>query len=116
MRLSEAKNEDAIELIADLIEPASEIFSDKEVAQAGRDNNKAKAVKIALKNHSKAVVEILARLDGVEVNDYNKNVIEMTVELLNLLNDKELIEVFQSQGQEQTLFGSATENTEADEK
>lgn len=96
MKLSEFKNEDALDLIADLIEPATQIFADPEISSAR--NNKARAVKIAIKNHKDSVIEILARLDNIPVEEYNKNVVQMTLDLLELLNDDELMEVFSSQG------------------
>lgn len=115
MRLSDFENEDALELIADLIEPAAEIFSDQAIAEAGRKGRKVEAVKIALKKHKKSVIEILARLDNVPVEKYSKNLVGMTIDLLELLNDKALMEVFRSQGQKvaETSSGSASENTEA---
>lgn len=117
MKLSDFKNEDALDLIADLIEPASEIFSDKAIAEAGRSGQKAKAIKIALKEHKKSVIEILSALDNVPVSEYNKNVAQMTVDLLDLLNDDTLMQVFTSQGQKvaENVSGSAMENTEETE-
>lgn len=117
MKLSEFKNEDAIDLVADLIEPASLIFSDSAIADAARSGNKVKAIGVALKNHKKSVIEILARLDNTDVESYDKNVIQMTLELIELLNDSDLMSVFGFQGQmkEEMSSGSAMENIEGKE-
>ena len=107
-------NEDALELFADLLEPAAEIFTDKEVVEILQSGEKPiKAVKIAIKNHKSAVIEMLARIDGIEPEDYKVNIISLPVKLLNLLNKPELQDLFTLQGQEIDVgsSGSATENT-----
>lgn len=111
--MSKRSNEDALELFADLIEPAAEIFADAEVAEIMRSGALAKAVKVAIKNHKSAVIEILARIDGVEPKDYQVNVLSLPVKLINLLNKPELQELFTPQGQENAVgsFGSATAST-----
>lgn len=117
MKITEIENEEALDLLADLIDPASEIFTDEEVREEARNGkNKLKLVKLILKKHKTAIIQILARLDGKQVNEYHANLILMTKQLLEILNDKELLEVFISQGQkmDSTSSGSATENIEAE--
>lgn len=113
MKLSEVKGEAAMEMLADLIEPAGEIFGDKGVAEAYRKGNKLGAVKVAIKNHKKAVIEILAVLDGVPVEEYCPNLFSLPVKLLEILNDKDLLQLFTLQGQtgDATSSVSASENT-----
>lgn len=112
-KLSDFKGEEAFDLLADLIDPMGDIFSNGEFLQAlGTDNKKA--LKSLLKNNRKSVVEVLARLNEVPVEDFQYNVATLTVQCLALMNDKELLSVFTSQGQieEEDASGSATENTQ----
>ena len=115
MKLSEYKDEAALDLLAELIAPASEIFSDEDVRNAVEGNNKATAVSLAIKKHKKAVMAILAALDGVPVEEFHCNVLTLPLKLLELLDDPETMRLFTSAGQreENTLSGSPTENTEA---
>lgn len=118
MKITEIENEEALDLLADIIDPAADIFTDEEVREEFRNGkNKVKLVKIILKKHKASIVQIMARLDGKQVDEYHANIIVMTKQLLEILNDKELMEVFISQGQtvDSTSSGSATENIEADE-
>ena len=59
MKLSEIKGEAAINVIAEIIEPATEILSDPKVKFAARAKNIAGAASIALKNHPKAALHLL---------------------------------------------------------
>ena len=113
MKLSEYQGEAALDLLADLIEPAGEIMSDKEIGEVFKDN-RFKAIGMAIKNHKKAVMKILATMDGVPVEEYKCNVLTLPVKILELLNDPELIRLFQYQGQtgDANSSGSASVNTE----
>ena len=113
MKLSEVKGEAAIDMLADLIEPAGEIMGDPNVADASRNKSRLAAVKVAIKNHKKAVIEILAVLDGIPVEEYEPNIFSLPVKLLEILNDKELAQLFTLQGQtgDATSSVSASENT-----
>lgn len=106
-------NEDALEIFADLLEPASEIIGDAEVKDLFRANERMKAVKVAIKKHKSAIIEILARLDGEEPENYKIGIFTLPAKVLNLLNQPELQELFtgQSQNAEGASSGSATENT-----
>lgn len=111
MRLSEIKGERALDVIADIIEPISEIMADKEVAKTMRSGKKSKAISLAIKNHKKAVVEVLAALDGKSVDEYECNILSLPKQILDIVNDPAVIELFTSQTQQtSTPFGSATEN------
>ena len=119
MKLSDYKDEEALDLLVELIEPAADIFSDKEIAELIRNNGKPMAaVKLAIKNHKKSVIQILATLEGVPVEEYHCNIFTLPIALLNLLNDKDLMNFFSSQGQmtDVNSSGSATETTEASEQ
>lgn len=119
MKLSEYKNEDAIDLLADLLEPTAKIFSDKELASVVRNKgNKITAIKVALKNNKESVLEILARLEGVPVKEYECNIGTVIAQLVDIINDEVLADFFTSQSQklEGTSSGNATENTKEEKK
>lgn len=119
MKLSDFKGENALDLLADIIEPAAEILGDKEIAELYNGGwKKAAIVKIAIKKHKKEVIEILAAMDGVPVEEYSCNVLTLPLKLLEILNDKEFMELFTFAGQTggAKSSGSPTENTEANEQ
>ena len=113
MKLSEYQGEAALDILADLIEPAGEIMSDKEIGEVFK-KNRFKAIGLAIKNHKKAVMQIMATMDGVPVDEYKCNVFTLPAKILELLNDSELIRLFTYQGQtgDANSSGSASENIE----
>lgn len=115
-RLSEYKGEEALELLADLIDPILEIMADVDVKARLTSGFMAAAIKPIIKNHMKAAVEILARLNGMAADDYLKeiNLITIPKVLLELISDPDLVSLFTSAGQTEgvTSSGSASENTE----
>lgn len=118
MSYKDVKNEQAIEMLAEIIDPAVEIFSDEAVVKEFRLGNNMGGIKIILKNHSKAILEILARFDGVEPDEYECNVLTLPARLLEFFNDPDMMVLFQSQGQKTgvNFSGSATESTAVEEK
>lgn len=120
MKLSEYKNEQAIEILADIIEPATAILNDDEIKTVyNREGSKIFDVaKAIMKRHAKEIVEILARLDGCEPPEYECTVFTLPAKIIELMNDKELISFFSSQSQmrDGVSSGSAMENTEEADK
>lgn len=119
MRITEFKNEDAIDVLADLIEPASAIFADEDLRKAIKENKSyAYMAKVALKNHKSEVIEILATLDGKTVEEYTCNPLSLLTNLISLLSDKELKDFFVSQAiaMRKESSTSVMENIQADEK
>ena len=115
MKLSDIKGEKAIEVLADLLEPVTEIMADKEVVALVRSGQKVKGISAALKNHKKACLTILALTDGEDPATYSPSILSIPMKGLELLNDPELISLFSSQSQkDKTFSGSATENTGAE--
>ena len=114
MKLSELKGEEALDVLADLIEPAAEIMTDKEVVDAVRSGATLKGVKKAIKNHKRAVITMLAVLDRQDPEQYTVNFVTLPVKLLELMNDLELKSLFISQGQkgDAASSGSVSENIE----
>jgi hypothetical protein len=93
------QNEEALERFADLLEPAGEIITDEEVREHLQNNEKMKAVKTAVKKHKSAIIEILARMDGEEPENYKVGVFTLPAKILGLLDNPELREFFTGQGQ-----------------
>ena len=54
MKLSEVKGEAALDLLADIIEPAAEIMSDPKVKDLISVKNKGAIIKILIKDHKKS--------------------------------------------------------------
>lgn len=117
-KLSEFRGEEALDVLADLIEPAAEIMRDKELVELFRERNMPKAAKVALKAHKKAVLNIMARLEDEDPDTYSPSLFALPMKLLEIFNDPELVDLFTSQGQTevQTNSGSATAITEGAEK
>lgn len=113
MKLSEYQGEAALDILADLIEPVGEIMSDKEIGEVFK-KNRFKAIGLAIKKHKKAVIQIMATMDGAPVDEYKCNVFTLPAKILELLNDPVLIQLFTYQGQtgDAKSSGSVLENTE----
>ena len=94
MKLSEIQNENALDVLADIIEPTSLILADEEVKRIYQNEPKLKLVSYILKNHKQSVIEIMARLDGKEPENYTFNLLTLPRKLLELINEPELQELF----------------------
>lgn len=115
MKLSEYKGEAALDVLADLIEPAVEIFSDKEFSQLIQAKQSAKAAKAAIKGHKKAVLTIMAVIDGEDPETYSPGVFVLPVKLLKILNDPEMMSLFTFAADKgATASESASESTEGE--
>lgn len=121
MRLSEIRGEDALDVLADIMDPAMEILADPEIKKVYDDksNKVVDVVKVAIKRHKKAILQVLAIVDGEDPATYAPTALEIPVKLMVLFNDPAFRVFFPQQGQSQdeASSGSATENTGAtDEK
>ena len=98
MKLSEIKGDQALDVIADLLDPMAEIMTDAEIAPCLK-NGKApiRAIKLSLKNHKKAVLYMMAIIDGEDPETYAPSLLEIPKRLLDLLNDPEVQRLFASQ-------------------
>ena len=73
MRLSDYKGEEALDVLADIIEPLTYILSDDEIQQLQKSEVPQpiiKFVKPAIKNHKKELIQILARLYNETPEEY----------------------------------------------
>lgn len=116
MKLSEYKNEDALELLADILDPLAEIMTDPKIREFSKDKkaNRMQVIQYLLKNHAKSIIAVFARIDNTPVEKFDANILSMTTKLLEVFNDKDFIDFFRSQGQMLAgePSGSVTESTE----
>lgn len=121
MKLSEIKGERALDVLADLIEPAALIMADPKI-KAYSESKKPLVGLIGqlIKGHKKEVLKILAVLEGEkpEVYEQKVNVFSLPAKLLDILNDPELKNLFTLQGQttDSESSGSATASIGAGEQ
>lgn len=120
MKLSEYKGEKALDILADIIEPAASIMVDKEIVNLARSGQKIKVIKPLLKNHKREIIEIMAALEGEPPEEYAEkiNVFTLPKKLREMVNDPDLMSLFTLQGQktDETSSGSAMESIEAKEQ
>jgi len=111
--MPERTNEEALDLFADLLEPAAEILTDTEVMDAF-DKDRIKGIKLAIKTHHSAVIEMLARIDGKDPAAYKVNLLALPARILGFFNRPEINVLFTLQDQKtaSAFSGPATENTE----
>ena len=112
-KLSEYKNEEALDLLADILEPITYVFADKNFVQKLQES-KISAIRHVIKYHKKETLSILAALEGVPVTEYECNIFTLPITILNILNDEDLKNFFASQGLKigEESSGSAMENIE----
>lgn len=128
MKLSDIKGERVFDVIADLIDPVQHIAQDKEITLfkrekapkgvAARDFAIQKLmgnVPKLLKRHKRDLSVILATIKGVPVDEYVEglNLAQLSVDLLELMNDAEFINFFTSAAKTTSAYGSPSGNTEA---
>ena len=107
MKLSEIKGEQAIEVIADLIEPITNIATDKNCADAfnatqkegeTKEETAARHIKekipYLMKAHKKDVAKIVGILEGKDPEELN--ILQIFTAVIELLNDKALMQLFSS--------------------
>ena len=67
-KLSEVKGEEALDVLAEILEPIVTIINDEEV-KAGFETNIAKSVSIALKKYKTEILQIFASINGKSVEE-----------------------------------------------
>lgn len=117
MQLKDIKGERALDIIADIIDPLTEIISDSNVrAMAKNKSDRPKLIKLLLKNHKTAILTIMALLDGAEPESYEPSIVEIPAKLFDLFNDPDISRLFFTQAQAvQTQSSSAMASTEGEE-
>ena len=128
MKLSDIKGERVFDVIADITEPVVNIAQDDKITLFRREQPPegmtartfavkkiAKNVPLLLKGHKHDISTILAAIKGQTVDEYlaGLNMATLSVDLLELLNDREFVDFFISAMQTMASSGSASETTEA---
>lgn len=100
--LNNIKGVDALDLIAEIIEPASAIFGDDEIRELLKNSEKkATIIKTACKKYSNEILEILATCNGEAVENFKPSAIEIVAQAGILLGEvmKDVTPIFTSAGQ-----------------
>lgn len=94
-KLSEFKGEKALDVIADLIEPCSVIFTDQEIVD-GWDDRKAriKLAKKILTKYKKECIDMLCVLNECTPDEFDLNAIQILQQIVEIFNDEELTAFF----------------------
>lgn len=120
-KLSEFKDDEAMDVLAEILEPAYNLIKDNDFKVAMRGDkekgilpNRLDAVKVAVTKHRKDVVKMMAVLNETPVEEFHYTLLTLPTMMLEMLNDKELIHFFsyKSETDLETPSGSAMENTE----
>ena len=100
-------NEEKLDLFADLLEPVATILSDKELSETWRQGKRIRAIRQVIKAHKAEVVEVLARIEGVEPETYTINGMALLLKLTALMNRPDVNEMVDG------LFTSQDRNGES---
>lgn len=95
-KIGEIQGEEALDVLAELLDPVAEIAADTEIVDTFRSGNQMGAIKMALKGHKTAVINALAILEGENPVEYAKKVrlITLPAKILEVLNDPDLASLF----------------------
>lgn len=114
-KLSEFKDDAAIEVVADLLPYISEIAQNPANKEA-RSKDVAGFVAAMLRNNKHAVKGILAVLNETPLEDYTCTAASILADTFTMLSDPDLMMLFGVQRQTPASAGSASESTEAPAK
>lgn len=109
-KILEARGEEALDILAALLEPVTEIASDPEISEMMRSGGNATVAQLAgavLKRHKAAVIDIMAIDDGKTAEEESKflSVATIPVRLMRILSNPSVKEL---------LFGAAETSESAD--
>ena len=117
---TELDNFESLDLLADLLEPMTEILGDPEIRKAYEEKSTklVTIVSMMIRRHKPEVIRIMALIDGIPENEYKVNVFTLPINVIQLLNNKNVREMFPfaNQKKETESSGSVMENTEESEK
>lgn len=113
-KLSEYKDDEAWEIIADLLDPLTDMALNSKFRAIldDPDANRLEKVQVAIKECKPQLTHILAVLHGEPVETYHVSIGSIMRDITEILNDRDLLDFFASQSQtnSDTMFGSVTEN------
>lgn len=97
MKISNLRGEDAIDKMADLIEPITAIASDKDFEKLYKSKPLVFAVQHCLKHHKKEIMEILAIMNCEDPDYFDPKFWEIPKMIFELLEDENVKSLFTSQ-------------------
>lgn len=112
MKLSDFKDEKAIEVVAKLLVPMGNIAGNAKNLDA-RNKGLLPFASALLQNNAKDVMAMFAILNDMDPGDYHCDAVTVLKDTLEMLNDPALLELFGLQGQTQVSSGSASTIGEA---
>jgi transcription termination factor Rho len=115
MRLSDFKDEKAIEVIADLLIPISNIAKNSTVAES-RGKSMFEFAAAMLKENASDVKDMLAILNDEDPEEYTCSAASVFGDVLEMFNDPELMQLFGVRSKTPASAGSASETIEAQEE
>ncbi len=99
-KISDLTNEEKLDLLAEIYEPYSTIFSDKEVTQALSESLKS-GIKMIVKKYKKEAIQIMAIIDGAKVDEngtpeegYVVPILGLPMRLTELISDGRMQDFF----------------------
>ena len=114
-KLSDFKDDAAIEVVADLLPYISEIVQNSANKEA-RGKDTMSFISALLRNSKHAVKGVLAVLNETPVEDYTCTAASILADAVTMLSDPDLLVLFGVQRQTSASAGSASESTEAPAK
>ena len=113
MYFREGGNEKGIGVVADLLVPIGNIVANPANKEA-KDSGVIALASAMLKNNAKDAKEILAILADKPVESYTCTAATVLKDMLTVLSDPDLLELFGLQSQTQTSAGSALTSSEVE--
>lgn len=117
-KLSEYRNREALDKLAEIIGPLSDLMSHPEFSNNWTGKNRWKAISYAAKNYPDTCMELLAAMEGVPVEELDIGVMTFPIRLMEVFSEEVIGTAFLSQKKgktQSTSSGAATENTEEKE-
>ena len=109
MKLSEFKDEKAVEVVAKLLVPIGNIVKNRDNAKS-RGGTQLDFASAILANNPADVKNMLAILNDVDPAEYHCTAATVIFDVMNMLADEELLQLFGLQRQTQTSSTSASES------
>ena len=118
MRLSEYKDEEALDVLADIIEPASNIIQDPKIRDSYDSGTIIQTAKVIIKEHKSDIMSILARLDNTPVEEYHCSLFDLPRKVMEIISDVNMSGFFNLSADltEKDASADATEITTEAEK
>lgn len=109
MKLSEFKDEKAVEVVARLLVPIGNIVRNRDNAKA-RGGTNLEFASAMLENNPTDVKNMLAILNDVDPSEYHCTAASVIFDVLSVFADEDLMQLFGLQGRTKTSSTSASES------